>query len=101
MRLVLIVGATFGITTITRYVLEMVTSRAMTSITKLACATTAAIVISIALSKETDTTELVTAYSMAGLGGATILHRLHRFLGAMGDYYRMLVLSGSLRRQLP
>ena len=100
MRLILIVGATFGTTTIARYLLEMITSRAATSITKLACATTAAVVIS-ALVMAAIGVYGVAAYAMAGLGGATILHRLHRFLGAMGDYYRMVVLSGSLRRQLP
>lgn len=100
MTLVLIVGGVYGLTTILRYILEMFTNRAMTSLAKLAVATGVAFSMTISL-MQGEEANVVAATALAGLGGATILHRLHRFLGALGDWYRLQVVQGSLRRQLP
>jgi hypothetical protein len=43
--------------------------------------------------------EDVVVVSLAGLGGATLVHRLHRLLGALGDRARLDVLQGSMRRR--
>lgn len=36
--------------------------------------------------------------AVAGLGGATVVHRLHRLLGAAGDRFRMDFIQGNARR---
>jgi uncharacterized membrane protein YeiB len=48
-------------------------------------------------SATTDITDAV-AEGLAGAGLATVIHRTHRWLGAMGDLYRLHVMNGARGR---
>lgn len=65
------------------------------SLTKYICALVGATGLTLLQSLTVDG---LAVNALAGAGLATVIHRTHRWLGAMGDLYRLHVLNGGRRR---
>lgn len=94
---VIIAFGTYAIVTAIRFLVGRYDDRiALKSSTKFVLVLVAA--AGVALHVNFRSTEEFVKEGLAGAGLATVIHRTHRWLGAMGDLYRLHVINGARRR---
>jgi hypothetical protein len=82
-----------------RALYEFATARTMTTPAKVLLVVLVTPGLSVLLFDEWEWSLIVTI--LAGVGGATVIHRLHRLLGAVGDVQRLQFMQGEARRYRP
>ena len=91
--------AIYATVTVLRTVYEFATARNMVTPVKVFLVVLVAGPLAACLANKWEWSTLV--LTLAGIGGATVVHRLHRLLGAAGDYYRLQFMQGDVRRHRP